>query len=250
VLRTLDRVERAAVARAAARLTVTGSLAQLLHARFGREFAVVRNLHDSRLDDPAAASVRTRLGLGDDVFLLVVAGNAKHAGAATSEGFAALQLLPDNVHFACIGRRWDDFADEVARLGVSDRVHLLPAVPPTAIAGLIAGADLAPILYYPNARDFTVALPNRLTHAIAAGLPVLFPPGLPEIRAVCERYSVGLPVDTRDPAAIAGRVEELLANPGLLRSLSENARRASAELRWEGEEPALARLLSGTDRGA
>ncbi len=173
--RLFAAIERRCVRGAARFTTVSEGVADLLERRFGRRPAVIRNCPDLRLDRPAERDVRSVAGVPADAFLLVSVGNAK-PGMTVEEGLRALALLPERVQIAFVGGGMEAFRPLLAELGVEGRAHLLDPVPPTEVASFIETADAAPILYYAITPNFMNALPNRFFHAVAAGLPVLYPP--------------------------------------------------------------------------
>ena len=197
-----ERVERLFVRFAAERVTVGMGVKELQERHFERPFEVLHNAHDHRLDRAATANVREALGLGDDAFLIVAAGNSKE-GTSFEPIFDALAALPEHVHLAFVGRNYDAAAARWPReRGVDGRVHFLPPVPPAEVKSFIAGADAAAILYWPITSNFLNALPNRLYQAIAAGLPLLYPETMRAIRALCEEHDVGVPIDPRDADSV------------------------------------------------
>lgn len=92
------------------------------------------------------------------------------------------------------------------------------------VAGVLAGLD---VLVVPSNADEPGA-PRVILEAYAAGVPVVaFPSGgIPE---VVDNGRTGALVAERTPAALARAIGELIANPGLRGSMSENARAAWRE---------------------
>lgn len=235
-------VERIFVRFASERVTVGVGVKELQERHFKRPFAVLHNAHDHRLDRAARTNVREALGLGDDAFLLVAAGNSKE-GTAFDPIFDALAALPEHVHLAFVGRNYDAAAQLARERGVDGRVHFLPPVPPAEVKSFIAGADAAAILYFPITSNFLNALPNRLYQAIAAGLPLLYPESMRAIRALCEQHDVGLPIDPRDAGSVLAAIRQLLDDPRELERLRANARAAADQVSWEREEEKLNALV-------
>jgi hypothetical protein len=244
VWRMLDRVERAAARRAGACVTVGDGVAQHAEDRFGRRFNVIRNAHDTRLDTAGAPGIRTLLGLEADAFLLAVAGNFKR-GMAVEPMLRALAGLPDRVHVAFIGRHYGEFATAARELGVADRMHVVPPVAPTEIVPFLAEADLAPVPYYPSSVSVRHALPNGFFLAVAAGVPVLYPSRLVDLRALAERYQVGWEFDPESDTSIRSVVERLVETPDELAECRARLRAVRDELSWEVEEQELARVIAG-----
>ena len=243
-MRMLESIDRAFARRADAFLTVGDGVAALLERSYGRRPQVVRNYHDFRMDRESPLDVRSAAGLGEDDFLLVMTGATK-PGDTVEEGLAALALLPAQVHLALVGKGHQQHGDLISHHGLEGRVHAIEPVPPTEVAGYIRTADASPILYRPLSENYRQALPNRFSHAVAAGLPILYPTSLPEIASRCERFEMGLPIEPAEPYSIAGAVERLLGDPGLRERLRVNVRSAHDELSWEHEEAVLAPLVGG-----
>jgi glycosyltransferase involved in cell wall biosynthesis len=241
-------VERIFARFASERVTVGAGVKELQERHFRLPFAVLHNAHDHRLDRTARANVREALGLGEDVFLLVAAGNSKE-GTAFEPIFDALAALPDHVHLAFVGRFYETAAQLASEHGVDGRVHFLPPVPPAEVKSFIAGADAAAILYFPLTSNFLNALPNRLYQAIAAGLPLLYPETMRAIRALCEQHDVGVPIDTRDARSVLAGIHRLLDDPRELERLRANSARAAREVNWEREEVKLNALLTQAFNG-
>lgn len=227
--------------RAGGFLTVTEGVADLLEQRMGRRPRVLYNYPDLRMDLDGAGDVRDAVGAGEREFLLVSVGNAK-AGMDVEAGVEAIGMLPERYRLALVGNGLDAYEHLVREAGLEDRVHVLPPVAPDQVNRFIRGADAGVILYYGITRDFEVALPNRLFHAIAAGLPLLYPP-LPEIAAVAERHGLGLPIDPRDPASIAQAARSLGDDRDAAARYARAAVEATAELSWERQEPLLERAI-------
>ena len=231
---TWERLERRCVKGARYFVTVSDAVADLLEERFGRRPAVVRNCGDLRLDRSAATGLRDRLGLSGGEFLLVFVGN--HKPGISEAGLEALRRLPADVHLAFVGRGHEALREQIAEMGLEDRVHPIGPVPSAEVTSFISSADAAAILYYPLTRSYERSLPNGFFHGLAAGLPTLYPESLPEVAALTERYGLGLPMDTRDPDSIAAAVHRIRDDPELARRLRAGAERAREVESWEQEE--------------
>lgn len=243
VLRYLETMEKRAVRRAERFTTVSDGLAELLERRFGRRAEVIRNCHDLRLDQTPERDVRAVTGVGPDDFLLVMTGNRKD-GLTFQEALLAMQMLPERVHLAFLGRGHEQSRVMVEEMRLTDRVHLPAPVPPMQVVSFIRNADASPILLHALTPSYLYSLPNGFFHAIAAGLPILFPP-LPEMRALASEYQVGPEIDPTDPSSIARAVRLLCEDPESAAQYRSNAERARQVLNWEQEEPLIAEILGG-----
>ncbi|MGA7687898.1 MAG: glycosyltransferase family 4 protein, partial [Jiangellales bacterium] len=167
--------------------------------------------------DPAAWSstaqrrvdARTALGLADTPMIVLV-GRLEHEKGA-QDALDALPLLTGEhtaPHLVLVGdgSRADDLRAQVARLGLSHRVHMTGRLTDRAVADLVGAADLAlvPSRYEPFG---LVAL-----EAMAAGTAVVATT-IGGLRDVVVDGVTGLAVPAADPVALAGAMRRLLDDP-------------------------------------
>jgi hypothetical protein len=238
-----DGIEQLSARRADACVTVGEGVARHAQDRFGRTFAVVRNLHDARLDTPGAPGIRTRLGLGAEEVVIAVAGNFKR-GMAVGPLLCALAGLPERVHVAFVGANYEEWVTAAGELGVAERVHVMRPVPPTEVVPLLSEADLAAVPYFPSSISVRHALPNGFFLAVAAGIPVLYPSQLDDLRELAERYDVGWEIDPESDASIRSVVQGILDAPDELSRRRAGVRDVRDELSWGTDEKELARVIS------
>lgn len=236
-------LERKCVKHAAAVVTVADGIAELLGETFGCESVVIRNCHDSRLDQEHSSVVRETIGIQPEDFLVVVIGRAKK-GRAILELMQAVADLPDKVHVAFLGSGYQEkFADDVQRLGLAGRVHFVPPVKPFEVVPFVRGADAAAILYYARSVNYAYSLPNGFFQSVAAELPVLYP-DLIEIKKVAECFDIGIGIDPRDSQSLRSGIETLYSDTGRYEELRRNLGKAHITLDWENEEKKLHELLA------
>ena len=238
------------VRKALAVVTVSNGVARMHDESFGSDPLIIRNCHDDRMDRALDVSLRQSLKLRNTDFLLVSIGHGGKDGQATPQAVESLVGLPDHVHLAFVGDHHEDSQKTIDRLGLQNRAHVVSAVPPTEIVPFVRSADLSLILYSPVNPDYEHALPNKFFQSIAADLPILYSPALPEINALAVRHELGLPIDPQSPSSIREGVRKMMD----LDRLSNAKRRAALAhrvLNWEAEEQSLADLIdriSGTRR--
>jgi glycogen synthase len=231
--------EREFARHADAVVTVSPMLAGLLQRRHGlaRTPAVVLNAPDA----PAAAGEKLRVdcGIGPDTPLMAYCG-----GITPVRGVDLIvEALPyqPGLHLALIslhpnGNRAgaDPIEDLAARLGVRDRVHLLPYVPHDELVSYLSDADAAvsPLRHLPN---HEIALSNKFFEYSQARLPLV----VSDVRAMAatvretgqgEVYAAD---DVHDYVRAAGavladpaRYRAAYAKPGLLQQWTWRAQAA------------------------
>ncbi|MCW5876458.1 MAG: glycosyltransferase family 4 protein, partial [Anaerolineales bacterium] len=128
-----------------------------------------------------------------------------------------LAAMP-NVHFDCPGMQGEAEAERwVSRLGLEERVHLLPHLSPAQLAETYRAAQ---VMASPSTHDGT---PNSLLEAMACGLlPVCG--DLPSIREWIEPGRNGLLVDPADPDALAAALLHALQDEPLRRGAAAHNR--------------------------
>ncbi|WP_433159314.1 glycosyltransferase family 4 protein [Kribbella sp. CA-247076] len=233
-IRTVDRV-----------VTVSPAIAKTLQRRhkLDREPTVVINSPALVEANAAVTDIRTVIGLGADVPLIVYSGAITRArGVETA--IAALRQLP-GVHLGvvCVPTTRMKPVDELralaAELGVTGRVHYLDPVSPHDVTAFLRTADLGliPILRYPS---HEMALPNKVFEYTFAGLPVVTS-DMPTLQEFVGRTGIGEVFETANPADLAAAVARILADPAPYRE-----RCAAPELRrdmsWQAQAERLRAL--------
>ncbi len=242
LFRAYRALERQAIRRAEAVVTVSDGVATMLEEHYAVRPTVIPNCHDERLDAPEAVPLQTWLDLGTDCFLLVMVGNSND-GVAVDAAVRSLSRLPSSVHLALLGDRHGEQMLELANASsLGDRVHLIPPVHPTAVVPTLRGADAMLIALIPKEGQSPHALPNKIYQGLAAGLPILYSPELVEIANVID--GTGIEIDPADPDSIARGVRKLLISDD-----RERHARAAATLGsmvgWDRQERRLYDLVAG-----
>jgi len=238
----VSAIERLAVPRCAAVITVSDGIAEHLRERYRlpRTPSVVRNV--SALTPDGRAGLRERLGISADTPLVL------HQGApAPARGcevlIEAIRSLP-GVHLAFLGDPEPGYAAAlrrlIARRGLEERVTLLPGVPLEDLLAHTAEADVGVTLLQNTCLNHRLALPNKLFEYIAAGVPVVAA-ALPETQRLVEKHGVGWCVPSADPIAVAEALRMALQGPPGP-DLRERLARAARELCWEREQQRLLEL--------
>lgn len=240
--------EREYIGRADRVITVSPAIARTLHRRYrlDREPAVVINSPSmTELGDGDVPGLRSRIGLGPDVPLLVYSGGVTKArGVETA--VEALPSLP-GVHLAVVSvphiaiAPVEQLRALAGRLGVGDRVHFLDPVRPDEVVAFLSSADvgLIPILRYPS---HEMALPNKVFEYAFAGLPVVTS-DMPSLTEFMHQSGIGEVYRVGDAADLAAKVRTVLADPAPYRARLERPE-FRQEVSWEGQARRLGELYA------
>ncbi|HEU0155751.1 MAG TPA: glycosyltransferase family 4 protein [Stellaceae bacterium] len=153
----------------------------------------------------------------------------------------AVPLLPAHIHIVIVATalpRWtvylnDELPRRAAALGVSDRVHFLPAQAPNDLVPYTSGADIGAIPRPSEHLNNFLSMPNKFLEMVMSRLPIAVS-RLGDMAEMIERHRIGTVFDERDPAAIAAAIEGMLA-PQVYPELRANVMKAAEEMTWERE---------------
>lgn len=240
------RIERRCIREAKAFTTVGKGIADLYDKEFGRCPEVIRNAHDTRIDQNPARSIRERAQLSEEQCLVVVIGQAK-PGQEFSGLFEALKSLP-HLHVALVGNGYRNLLSEtVQRHGVVAQIHYVENVPATEIVPLIRDADASLIVYYARSENYRNALPNGFFQSVAAGLPVLYSE-LPEITKICRELDFGVSIRPDDVSGLTMLLQKVIDRSDWYKDQRDRSEKAASVLTWQNEEKKLFQLLATTLR--
>lgn len=206
----LEPMERKYLRRADSATAVNESIAAEYGKRYGRKPVVVRNCADSAPGDIAVRDLRELARISPDSRVLLYQGGFS-VGRGLDVCVAASALLPEDVHLVLLGfgPLTDQLADIAESLGITDRVHIIDAVPPAELASLTRSADAGLIPYQPVSLNNYLALPNKIFEYTAAGVPVIVS-DMPELRRIAVDAGCGAAYDPFDAESLAAAVREVL----------------------------------------
>lgn len=237
-------VERAIARKAAAVITVNGSIADHLQRVYRIERpTVVRNIPTSA---PASTPAPVLRALTGDAPILLYLG-AITFGRGIAPVIRALPEIP-GARLVCMGpvvrEEYRGTLEALARsLGVGDRVVFEPPVAPEHVVTVSARATVGLCLIENVCLSYYLSLPNKLFESMHAGLPIVGS-DFPEIGSLIERYGFGLTCDPADPAAIAAAIRKVLDDPALAAEMSAKALAAAADHTWALEAQVLQDLYA------
>ncbi|MDZ4169828.1 MAG: glycosyltransferase [Coriobacteriia bacterium] len=235
------------IRRAAANITSDHGRADILACTYDIERpVVVRNVPERvevvERNEPWRAAM-----LGDSARYLLIYQGILAPNRGLPELVQAMVELPDCA-LALVG--WGALADtlsaRVTELDLSDRVHLVGAVPYATMMRYTASADAGLIPIVGSCLSYVYAAPNKLFEDMMVGVPVVAS-DLPEMAAVVRDERVGtLIADPLDPASIVAAVRELLDGEEPLATIGARAREAAlARHHWGLERERLLDVYRG-----
>jgi glycosyltransferase involved in cell wall biosynthesis len=237
-------IERVVIPRCAAVITVSDGIAARLRQRYQLSASptVVRNV--SALVASGAGGLRSSLGLGPEVPLVLYQGAP--APDRGCEVLVAAVALLDGVHLAFLGDPEPGYGEGLSELirqrGLGKRVTLLPSVPLDDLLAHTAEADVGVTLLQDTCENHRLALPNKLFEYVAAGVPVVAS-ALPEVKRIIDAYGIGWCVAPGDPIELAQALSRGL-NDADDPELTERLAHASGELHWSREQTRLLELYA------
>ncbi|WP_377269135.1 glycosyltransferase [Peterkaempfera sp. SMS 1(5)a] len=224
------RMEAVLTGRADAVVTVAQGIADRLERWSAAPVTVVRNTFPAEPDEPPGQGA---------VPLPALPGGVVYAGriGAGRDLETVLAGAGGQAEVVLVGP-----ADEAYAARLTGRpggaAELLAPRPVDAVDALLRRHGLAVVTLADSCDNHRLALPNKLFHAVRAGVPVIAA-DLPELRRTVQRYGLGELYRPGDPASFAAALGRARARyPGLLRSVAA----ARPELVWEQDARRLVSL--------
>jgi glycosyltransferase involved in cell wall biosynthesis len=238
--RLFAAVERRWARRARRVMTVNRPYAEVMAERFGVPLpAIVLNASYRQPvpTTPPKALLHEQLGLAPEIRLVLY-----HGGLSPDRGIeqliAALPMLPADVHLVLLGYGplEASLRSQSTAPGLSGRLHLLPAVPPSALLDWVASADVAAMPIQATTLNHRLTTPNKLLEAIAAGVPVVAS-NLPGMAGIVEETGCGVFCDPADPGSVAAAIRSVLDAPPAEREARRERTLAAARgpYSWEAQ---------------
>ena len=229
------RIERRIVAKADAVLTVSEGIAERLGKWRATPVTVVRNTfplqasqasqasRDSTFDvelpeRPKGAVYAGRIGAARDIETLLTAT-------------AALEL--DTV---LMGKADREFLPHLRLTDASVRIE--PARPVDEVDDVLRSVGISVVTLTDTCENHRLALPNKVFHAVRAGVPVVAA-DLPELRRLVTDYGIGALYRPGDAESMRGALAQVASDyPGLCARVAL----ARGELNWDQDSKELVRV--------
>ncbi len=232
-------VEGFIVPRAQLAYTVGPALARVFEQRYGRPFAVVRNV--SRLRT-AGLLPPTPTAAPPGGYILYQ--GALNVGRGLESLLDAMPRVAGRLVICGEGDLSAALRARAARLGLlaSGQVEFRGFVLPEALREVTRHAAVGIMLLENIGLSYYYSLANKFFDYVHAGIPQVLI-DFPEYRALNDQFDVAELVADLHPATLATALNRLLRDdPARYQHLAANCRRAAPQLSWQHEEQELRRL--------
>ena len=216
--------------------TVNNSIKELYQKEYGnKNIGVIRNVPATIPFTPKSLPQKWK-----GKIILLMQGIGMHAGRGAAELVEMMQFLPANYHLVFIGGglAWDSLLQKIKELHLTDRVEMIPKVPPHELRAYTSLAHLGFSLDKPVSINYEFSLPNKIFDYIHGGIPVAATPVV-EVKNIIEQYRCGFCFNTNEPEKMAVEVQQLMNDPQKYEQLKQNAVNAATVLNWENEQQKL-----------
>jgi len=153
-----------------------------------------------------------------------------------------IDIMPfiDNAVFivAGTGTIAKDLRQRVIEKNLTEKVYFPGKLPFTQLNQLTKIADLGLVLQDDISLSYRYVLPNRLFDFIKAGVPVIAS-DLPEISKIVNEEGIGLLVNGLNDPELLTKINRMLNDEQLRKSIEESLTRCSSKYCWENEEQIL-----------
>jgi len=185
--------------------------------------------HFRPLSEPECTSVRSRLGIPADAFVLTYLGSLGtwYLLEDMLRFFSAAAQTRRDVHLLLITRDWRDehesLLDQLRIRELRGRIHVMPAnrdETPT----LLGASDIM-LSFIKAAYSKMASSPTKLAEAFAMGVPVISNTGVGDVASITRALDAGELLDLADSTAIGlmvGQLDKIREKGGM--SLRERAR--------------------------
>lgn len=228
--------------------TVSLSIRDLYAKRFdGPVPDLIYNAPPAPRDDGDVPDIRALTGLRRDVSIIMFTGGVQREARGLDKVLVAMTHLPEDVVLVAMGPRvprndaW--LLDEAERLGMTDRLHLVPGVPATDVVPTISGADIAIVATQDTSLNQRFSMPNKLFEGAFAGVPLVVP-DLPDMGRFVAETGLGAVMNAHDPESIAATIRNVLADPARYTPSEEVRARLQAAYSWGAQEDTLGRVVA------
>ncbi|MFB3131182.1 MAG: glycosyltransferase family 4 protein [Rhodothermales bacterium] len=225
-------VEGRHIRHADAVFTVSESIADRLAQTYGVPRPLVLHNVPPYRAVTSSGYLRAQTGAAPDTVVLLHQGQIQRGRGGALLADAMREVQGAVLVFLGGGSLKPTLQQQVATVGLGDRVRFLDPVPPDALLPVTASADVGITLLEDTCLNHRFALPNKLFEYLMARLPVLAS-DLPEIRGVVETFDVGCVVDPADRAALVKMLQHMVDDNEARARWAAHAPRVFETFSWE-----------------
>ena len=239
-------LETESIAQADAVITVSQSIATILHQTYPIKKPIVVPNAPPRSNLRENSPLRTRLGLPEDHKVILYLGGIM-PGRGLDTLFEVMPRLPESVHLAFIGypvRIFElDFDEMLQRAdAVRHRIHLLGRKPYEDVIHEAFGADIGYNAIELTCESYENALPNKFFEYVFSNIPVISTQQADVVK-LTESFGLGKIVPDRDLDTLVSTLTEMLFNKPF--KIDEQRREEFIhEFCWENQSAKLEVLYS------
>jgi glycosyltransferase involved in cell wall biosynthesis len=214
--------------------TVSTGVANVLWAKHGVHFEVIRNLPFKKVMPSRSNNSKT-----------IIYQGALNVGRGIDKLIRAMELLPDlSLIIAGTGTIDNELKSLAKELNLDSRIQFLGRIPPDKLHSITCSASIGVSIEEDMGLNYRYALPNKLFDYIQAGLPVLTS-NLPEMEKIVNQYNVGLTIDSKCTSKqLASIISSMINSNDNITDWRHNATIAASILNWENEKQKLINLIS------
>lgn len=202
-------MEKRFAPKAKAVITVSDGIADLIKETYRlNDVSVIFNSPRTEIAPSTSPTIRQTLGIKEEDFLVVYVGlvtidrglfELTHA-LSHSQRFKLAMVGPQNQEVK------QQILELAEKLGVKDRLYMLPPVKPNDVTHFVSSADLGVITVHNLCKSYDFSMPNKLFEMSLAGLPILAT-NLGSIVRYVKENNIGTIIDSMDPKNIARAIE-------------------------------------------
>jgi len=212
--------------------TVSESIANEYHQKYGKTFHVIRNLPVLK-----GAPIVTKSNA-------IIYQGALNLGRGIELMIQTMVLLPElELWIAGGGDIEPALKQQVQELHLETRVKFLGRIPFSDLHAITLQARLGLTLEENLGKNYYYALPNKLFDYIQARIPVIVS-NLPEMRKIIEDHGVGEVLMDRNPEILAALILKVLSDDVKITDLNNNLQQAARLLCWENEKIKVTHLFN------
>lgn len=230
-----EGVARLCIPRVDRAYTVGPALARIFQERYGKAFAVVRNVpfvipsHSSQQPSKSSRPVILYQGV-------------LNTGRGLEIAIAAMQKI-EGVELWLAGE--GDLSQELRQLAqdlrVEEKVRFLGYLTPEALRSVTQQASIGLNLLENRGLSYYYSLANKAFDYVQAGVPSI-QMNFPEYLALQQEHRVFYLINRLEVEVLVQALEHLLGDGELYLALQEGCRKAAVEWRWEREKGSLAEM--------